>query len=120
MSTSLSTKLKQQVLCIYTLYTNILRKIILITITFLFSNDDDGKKLLEKLAELNRPLEISFNEMLKLMNQCEYVDKLHSETLLHRGTRNKDVQSAGLMPSSPFVIFSGIIPGKLMVFALSC
>ncbi|KAM8719686.1 hypothetical protein ACLKA7_005849 [Drosophila subpalustris] len=32
--------------------------------------------LLKGLAQYNRPLEIKFEEMLKLMDQCEHVDKL--------------------------------------------
>lgn len=32
--------------------------------------------LLNGLAQYNRPLEIKFEEMLKLMDQCEHVDKL--------------------------------------------
>lgn len=32
--------------------------------------------LLKALSQYNRPLEIKFDEMLKLMNQCEQVDKL--------------------------------------------
>lgn len=32
--------------------------------------------LLEGLSHYNRPLEIKFDEMLKLMDQCEHVDKL--------------------------------------------
>lgn len=32
--------------------------------------------LLNALSQYNRPLEIKFDEMLKLMNQCEQVDKL--------------------------------------------
>ncbi|EDW00117.1 GH12690 [Drosophila grimshawi] len=39
-------------------------------------NDKEGKMLLSGLAKYNRPLEISFDEMLKLMDQCEHVDKL--------------------------------------------
>jgi len=32
--------------------------------------------LLKGLSQYNRPLEIKFEEMLKLMDQCEHVDKL--------------------------------------------
>ncbi|KAH8400206.1 hypothetical protein KR215_008887 [Drosophila sulfurigaster] len=39
-------------------------------------NDKEGKILLNGLAQYNRPLEIKFEEMLKLMDQCEHVDKL--------------------------------------------
>lgn len=40
------------------------------------SNDKEGKMLLNALSQYNRPLEIKFDEMLKLMDQCEQVDKL--------------------------------------------
>ncbi|KAH8415356.1 hypothetical protein KR222_005039 [Zaprionus bogoriensis] len=39
-------------------------------------NEKEGKMLLNGLAKYNRPLEIKFDEMLKLMDQCEQVDKL--------------------------------------------
>ncbi|XP_055370917.1 uncharacterized protein LOC129605285 [Condylostylus longicornis] len=74
-------------------------------------NDDDGKTLLDNLAKLNRPLEISFKEMLKLMDQCDTIDKMHAEAMIRRTNQNKDVETTGIIPSSPFVIFSGIIPG---------
>lgn len=77
--------------------------------------------LLHSLSKINRPLEIKFDEMLKLMKQCERVDKL---TYAARNT-GKSVEStasaaetnvalnlaANIFPKSPFSILSGIIPG---------
>ncbi|KAH8306868.1 hypothetical protein KR018_009933, partial [Drosophila ironensis] len=93
-------------------------------------NDKEGKMLLEGLSQYNRPLEIKFNEMLKLMDQCEHVDKL-SYASRHKaksegGERSSgdDASSTGavndgvalklatnIFPRSPFSLLSGIIPG---------
>uniref|UniRef100_A0A182QX73 Phospholipase A2 n=1 Tax=Anopheles farauti TaxID=69004 RepID=A0A182QX73_9DIPT len=40
-------------------------------------NDVDGVDLLRNLSTINRPLEISFRDMIKLMEQCEQVDRLN-------------------------------------------
>ncbi|EDW86302.1 uncharacterized protein Dwil_GK17378 [Drosophila willistoni] len=99
-------------------------------------NDKEGKMLLEGLSHYNRPLEIKFSEMLKLMNQCEQVDKL-TYASQHRGksengnersssssTGTSTSSSSGtspndgalklasnIFPRSPFSLLSGIIPG---------
>ncbi|XP_067639161.1 uncharacterized protein [Eurosta solidaginis] len=87
-------------------------------------NENDGKTLLDGLSQINRPMRITFDEMLKLMNQCEHVDKL-TYTSRNRA-KSIDVNSstdsstkedsttnlaANIFPKSPFAIFSGIIPG---------
>ncbi|XP_055913000.1 phospholipase A2 hemilipin [Eupeodes corollae] len=69
--------------------------------------DNDGQTLLKNLSKLNRPLEINFQQMLKLMSQCEKVDKL-----LSRSRKGKDGQlSTTPQPKIAPPIFSGIIPG---------
>ncbi|XP_011187861.1 uncharacterized protein LOC105215569 [Zeugodacus cucurbitae] len=82
-------------------------------------NDSDGKTLLEGLSKYNRPLRITFDEMLKLMNQCEHVDKL-TYASRNRGksidvTVSNDSSAtnlaANIFPKSPFSLLSGIIPG---------
>ncbi|XP_035781531.1 uncharacterized protein LOC118460893 [Anopheles albimanus] len=40
-------------------------------------SDIDGTELLRNLSIINRPLEISFGEMIQLMEQCEQVDRLN-------------------------------------------
>lgn len=45
--------------------------------------------LLNALSQYNRPLEIKFDEMLKLMNQCEQVDKL-SYAAKHKFRHSKE------------------------------
>ncbi|XP_016985537.1 uncharacterized protein LOC108049030 [Drosophila rhopaloa] len=97
-------------------------------------NDKEGKMLLEGLSHYNRPLEIKFDEMLKLMDQCEHVDKLsyasRHKSKLESGERSSggggggDSSSMGgandgvalklatnIFPRSPFSLLSGIIPG---------
>lgn len=91
--------------------------------------------LLEGLSHYNRPLEIKFDEMLKLMDQCEHVDKLsyvsrHKASKMEggggeRSSSGSDSSSTGandgvalklatnIFPRSPFSLLSGIIPGEL-------
>ncbi|ETN67803.1 hypothetical protein AND_000373 [Anopheles darlingi] len=40
-------------------------------------SDTNGTELLRSLSSINRPLEISFGEMIQLMEQCEQVDRLN-------------------------------------------
>ncbi|XP_053686284.1 uncharacterized protein LOC128735821 [Sabethes cyaneus] len=42
-------------------------------------NDAEGQNLLRNLSSINRPLEISFRDMIKLMEQCEQVDRRNSK-----------------------------------------
>lgn len=82
---------------------------------FYCSNDNEGKKLLAKLSAINRPLQISFKEMVQLMSQCEVVDKqtmLNSETEVGHSVDGATPGSSGLFPQSPLSLFSGIIPGN--------
>ncbi|KAI8034483.1 uncharacterized protein LOC128264475 [Drosophila gunungcola] len=96
-------------------------------------NDKEGKMLLEGLSHYNRPLEIKFDEMLKLMDQCEHVDKLsyasRFKSKLESGERSSGGGSGdssstlgtndgvalklatNIFPRSPFSLLSGIIPG---------
>ncbi|XP_053678982.1 uncharacterized protein LOC128729334 [Anopheles nili] len=96
-------------------------------------NDVDGSELLRNLSTINRPLEISFRDMIKLMEQCEQVDRLN-ERNNHRATEeggngSQSFQDSstnggflamimknrsskrGIFYSSSFSLLSGIIPG---------
>lgn len=103
------------------------------------SNDKEGKMLLEGLSHYNRPLEIKFDEMLKLMDQCEHVDKISYASRHKAKAANGERSSGGgggagddasssaggandgvalklatnIFPRSPFSLLSGIIPGAL-------
>ncbi|XP_058175893.1 uncharacterized protein LOC131290741 [Anopheles ziemanni] len=101
-------------------------------------NDADGVELLRNLSTINRPLEISFRDMVKLMEQCEQVDRLN-ERNNYRATeapegsgpagaddtgstgsgasgflamimKNRS-SKRGIFYSSSFSLLSGIIPG---------
>lgn len=78
-------------------------------------SDNEGKILLDNLSKLNRPLEITFKEMLKLMNQCEQVDKQNSKSRKGKGetiaTAAPTNAPTNLFQKNPLSIFSGIIPG---------
>ncbi|XP_058835045.1 uncharacterized protein LOC131692182 [Topomyia yanbarensis] len=57
-------------------------------------NDIEGHELLRNLSSINRPLEISFRDMMKLMDQCEQVDRLNSRNKL-RATPSPPPTSSG-------------------------
>ncbi|XP_055606291.1 uncharacterized protein LOC129754333 [Uranotaenia lowii] len=56
-------------------------------------NDAEGHELLRNLSSINRPLEISFRDMIKLMDQCEQVDRINSK-LRFRATAAPPTRSA--------------------------
>lgn len=71
-------------------------------------------KLLHNLSAINKPLEITFKDMVKLMNQCDIVEKqneLNRQPHLSKEQRSVDGGGAGLFPQNPFSLLSGIIPG---------
>lgn len=90
--------------------------------------------LLGKLARINKPLEIGFSDMLKLMQQCNKVDKQRDilkrkeskfEALYERNSDLGDESNAqndalvhdepkenrGILSGNPFSILSGVVPG---------
>lgn len=122
-------------------------------------NDAEGHELLRNLSSINRPLEISFRDMIKLMEQCEQVDRINAKRnfratvspppppssatldsvryrindgdgdegsedesesttsavgifqLLTNGGKDQSSSKRGIFSTSPFSLFSGIIPG---------
>ena len=83
-----------------------------------YSNDEEGKVLLGKLARINKPLEIGFSDMLKLMQQCNKVDyernsNLGEESTIHNDALEQDEPSEnrGVLSGNPFSILSGVVPG---------
>uniref|UniRef100_A0A1A9UHU7 Phospholipase A2 n=1 Tax=Glossina austeni TaxID=7395 RepID=A0A1A9UHU7_GLOAU len=84
-------------------------------------NDQEGVVLLRDLSKYNRPLEIRFDEMIKLMNQCERVDKLifaarekSRKPINNPNDGNENIAfnlGTIIFPKNPLSILSGIIPG---------
>uniref|UniRef100_T1H0T4 Uncharacterized protein n=1 Tax=Megaselia scalaris TaxID=36166 RepID=T1H0T4_MEGSC len=78
------------------------------------STEPEGKALLEDLSKLNKPLEITFEEMLKLMRQCEQIDKLNEKSKRkNRGEIIKEQNTSlqgSIFPKSPLSLLNGIIP----------
>ncbi|XP_039452129.1 uncharacterized protein LOC120431040 [Culex pipiens pallens] len=115
-------------------------------------NDLEGHALLKNLSSINRPLEISFRDMVKLMEQCEHVDRINAKNrfratsapppqdsvgyrinngdgedeseetdstttsmgifqLLANSGKDQGGSKRGIFYTSPFSLFSGIIPG---------
>lgn len=77
-------------------------------------DDKEGVMLLQKLSSINKPLEITFKDMVKLMNQCDIVDKqneMNRHPHLSKEQRSVDGGGAGLFPQNPFSLLSGIVPG---------
>jgi secretory phospholipase A2 len=114
----------------------LVRLIVINRLTFTFSNDDEGRVLLRKLSRINRPLRIDFGDMLKLMKQCDQVDRNHDTTrrkahgfaaLYDRNSdlrqeeglqadepappADEDENNRGLLSGNPFSLFSGVFPG---------
>lgn len=82
------------------------------------SNENAGNKLLKQLSKINRPLEIEFKEFLKLMNQCDIVEKQNLKRKERRNAHASDTDDDGddtskafQFKNNPFSVFSGIIPG---------
>jgi hypothetical protein len=95
-------------------------------------------KLLKKLSNINKPLEIKFEEMMHLMKQCDLVDKRHEQsksrkrgskyTNLYQRDATSNVsdldypndapvhfeepEERGSVTSSPFSLLSGVFPGN--------
>lgn len=87
--------------------------------SFTFSSDSEGKSLLRKLSKINRPLEISFKDMIKLMYQCELIDKAEQKNNDFTDEPQNDQalqESRGsLFDNQAFPsisLLSGIIPGS--------
>lgn len=93
-----------------------------------YSDDNDGQKFLQKLSQkVNRPLQISFRDMLKLMRQCNQVeennmvkkiintrsDRLSSnegEKQTRKVEKNRQQQDTS-QQLNPLTILNGVVPG---------
>lgn len=75
-------------------------------------NDEEGQRLLKQLSDLNEPLEINFSEMIKLMKQCDMVEKLNAtHNSVRRDSKREADPKQALFPRSPLSLLNGIIPG---------
>ncbi|XP_030029837.2 uncharacterized protein LOC115447059 [Manduca sexta] len=88
-------------------------------------DEDDTARLLRQLSRINRPLGVTFPQMIKLMAQCQQVEgvEAHEETgrasewrAQHSGSEARARLDAGgvhagLLGGSPLTLLQGIIPG---------
>ncbi|CAO1391345.1 unnamed protein product [Diamesa serratosioi] len=99
-------------------------------------NDGEGIKLLKKLSNINRPLKVGFKDMVKLMQQCEKVEKQHemtkrkassfaalyerngdsnnednSDNENNQNDAQEDENTRGILSNNPLSVFSGVFPG---------
>ncbi|KAJ6637658.1 Phospholipase A2 isozymes PA3A/PA3B/PA5 [Pseudolycoriella hygida] len=77
-------------------------------------DDNEGLKLLQRLSSINKPLEITFKDMVKLMGQCDIVEKqneLNRQPFLSKEQRSVNDEDTSLFPQNPFSLLSGIVPG---------
>lgn len=78
--------------------------------TFLhsFSYDQEGEQLLKQLSRINRPFEITFQQMNKLMSQCELVDRRTRTVRSNTDTSTDGTESsqASTNVTKPSTIFS--------------
>ncbi|XP_018318994.1 uncharacterized protein LOC108732605 isoform X2 [Agrilus planipennis] len=73
--------------------------------------DEVTKVLGESLKNTNIAM-ISFEEMLKLMSQCWQLENHYlNTTKVTANVEDTQLLNRGLLPSNPFALFSGIIPG---------
>lgn len=96
-------------------------------------NEEDGHELLDNLSYYNRPLEIGFKDMIKLMSQCEQIDRFmykkkqllrpnagdylttEAPSVLEAGISFNSIikkLSANMFPRNPLSLLNGILPGK--------
>lgn len=89
-------------------------------------DEEDTKRLLRQLSSINRPLEVTFQQMVNLMAQCQQVEGVEAQDETGRefnGWREKSSSAAakarldaggahaGLLGGSPLTLLQGIIPG---------
>ncbi|GAB0087242.1 uncharacterized protein DMENIID0001_015350 [Sergentomyia squamirostris] len=77
------------------------------------NNDDEGTKMLKELTNINRPLQIDFREMLKLMTQCQAIDHMRKVKRAPESDQQttKRQHDTGYFSGASLSLFSGIIPG---------
>lgn len=59
---------------------------------------------------MNKPLKITFKEMIKLMNQCQQIDEENSNDV-NEGMQGDEPETSRGTIFPKFSVFSGIIPG---------
>uniref|UniRef100_A0A336LL42 Phospholipase A2 n=1 Tax=Culicoides sonorensis TaxID=179676 RepID=A0A336LL42_CULSO len=84
-------------------------------------SDSELKSMLRKLSKINRPLEIGFKDMIKLMYQCELIDKADEKSNQYSDNSAESQNDQAIQESrSTFFnnqafpsisLLSGIIPG---------
>lgn len=91
-------------------------------------DEDDTRRLLHQLSRINRPLQVSFPQMIKLMMQCQQVESSDGEAEsppepvswlgaaggaggAARARLDAGGAHAGLLGGSPLTLLQGIIPG---------
>lgn len=82
-------------------------------ITATFSEPEEAINALGELQKISRPVAISFQEMLGLMDKCQLLDMIRAgkkQAAAVNGTHNPEEPKSVLF-NSPFSLFSGIIPG---------
>lgn len=79
-----------------------------------FSEPPQAIEIIRNLSMISHPQVVSFQEMTRLMQQCELLDKLRADdtttlptNALSRGSR---------IAASSITLFSGILPGWLFAF----
>lgn len=72
-----------------------------------FSEPSEVIEVIRNLSMTSRPQVVSFQEMMKLMQQCELLDKLKMENIHNLPT---NTLSKGIA-ANPISLLSGILPG---------
>jgi len=78
-------------------------------------NDDEGKDMLRNLTRINKPLRITLDQMMRLIEQCDLLDphRVNPDEVKLR-TFDSAADSNGIPPTTKTVsnsLYSGILPG---------
>lgn len=88
----------------------------------IFSEPELAIKALGEIQHISKPVGISFQEMLKLMNDCKELEEAeqarYKDEHNHSYTETK-MEARGILANNPFTLLSGIIPGKFRVTSTS-
>jgi len=79
--------------------------------------------MLKNLTRINKPLRITLDQMMKLIGQCDLLDphqvnpeevKLHARGV--NGGADQNTNSNGVQTTTSSSLYSGILPGVLVMF----
>ncbi|XP_050532899.1 uncharacterized protein LOC126900908 [Daktulosphaira vitifoliae] len=76
-------------------------------------NDEEGKSILKNLTKINKPLRITLQQMLNLMEQCDLLEPNTdiNKSILKTRSPGENVDTTKVETSTQSSLYSGILPG---------